>query len=237
MPRAAKADWDAIEREYRAGILSDSELSRIYGVSRQRISEVAKRQRWQRDLSRRVKQATANKLIEEDSQAITSIAGQQAVQVATVSDPAADRAMIEAAAMRAVQLVREHRSVIRKGRELVAVLLRELLDTTQEMVAIEGEIRERTKDDRDSRQHDRLMRAVSLPIRAQTVRDLMAALKTAVTLERQTWKLDNEETEDAPASLGELIENVMKARAARSSGMIDVTPAAHSGAECDDEAK
>ena len=58
-----KTDWEAIEREYRAGQLSLREIGRIHGVSDTAIRKKAKADEWERDLSGAVRKAVRSKLV------------------------------------------------------------------------------------------------------------------------------------------------------------------------------
>lgn len=51
--RKAK-DWEAIERQYRLGQLSNVEIGSMFGVSRQAVQKMAKLREWERDLSNQV---------------------------------------------------------------------------------------------------------------------------------------------------------------------------------------
>ena len=57
-----KADWDAVERDYRTGSFTLRELSDKYGIRHQTISDRAKRHNWTKDLSLAIKQATNDAL-------------------------------------------------------------------------------------------------------------------------------------------------------------------------------
>ncbi len=66
-PTRRKADWEAIERDYRTGRFTDQELVDKHGnvVTRQALSKRAKVKGWQKDLSTAVRQATKAKLIQD----------------------------------------------------------------------------------------------------------------------------------------------------------------------------
>jgi hypothetical protein len=66
-----RADWEAIEREYRTGRFSVQELSDKFGnvVSRQAIGQMARRKGWTKDLSAAVRLATSASLIQAQVQA------------------------------------------------------------------------------------------------------------------------------------------------------------------------
>ena len=59
-----RIDWEAVEREYRSGQRTLSEIGASFGVSKGRISQVAKEKKWERDLSERIKAKAAAKLNE-----------------------------------------------------------------------------------------------------------------------------------------------------------------------------
>lgn len=56
-------DWEAIEREYRAGQLSVREIGRVHKVSHTAINKRAQAEKWPRDVSRRVRQEITSRLV------------------------------------------------------------------------------------------------------------------------------------------------------------------------------
>jgi hypothetical protein len=120
-PARRRADWEAIERDYRTGQFSDQELADKHGnvVSRQAISKRAKVQGWQKDLSREVRQATKAKLIAE--QVREKVAGEVAERVAK-SGNATVQAVL-AAAETNKQVILGHRRDIAKVRDITMTLV------------------------------------------------------------------------------------------------------------------
>jgi len=59
----AKPDWEAIESAYRAGSLSIRNIADKHGISDTAIRKKAAQQGWQRDLTKKVKDATNAKLV------------------------------------------------------------------------------------------------------------------------------------------------------------------------------
>lgn len=59
------ADMIAVERDYRAGVLSNREIARNYGVTETAVRKWAKARGWTRDLKARVASAIANRAIRE----------------------------------------------------------------------------------------------------------------------------------------------------------------------------
>jgi hypothetical protein len=95
-------DWEGIEREYRTGQLSVSEISRQYLISRAAIQKRAKAKGWSRDLSQVVREEVRARLL------IDGTDGDQNAKVR----PLAEEASIDMAARRGVKVVREHRKLI-----------------------------------------------------------------------------------------------------------------------------
>lgn len=104
-------DWEAIEREYRAGQLSIREIARQHKISNPAIIGRAKRGGWVRDLSARVR-------------------GQ--IRAALISDLSGDasganaRDTVDAAAARGVELVRSHRAHLKALWETIATVRQQL---------------------------------------------------------------------------------------------------------------
>ncbi len=94
--QAKSVDWAAIEREYRAGQLSNRELGRLHGVSDTAIRKKAKAQLWKRDLVGKIAVEIERKLLEAD-------AGVKPGQTVP------DETIVERAAERARDVVLEHR--------------------------------------------------------------------------------------------------------------------------------
>ncbi len=104
---AGKYDWEAIEREYRAGQLSVREIASRYGVNASTISRRAKRYGWERDLSERVR---------DRAHAKSMLGGESGD----------DEAVVEAAADRGAQVLDTQRQDIREMRAQGQALLAEL---------------------------------------------------------------------------------------------------------------
>ena len=119
-----RADWEAIERDYRTGKFTDQELADKHGnvVSRQAITKMAKKRGWQKDLSTAVRQATKAKLIADEAQK------KVAEQVAKGCAATTDTVLVVAEMNKRVILA--HREDISRARNLTNNLLTELEVTT-----------------------------------------------------------------------------------------------------------
>lgn len=171
MTEKPKTDWERIEAEYRTGKLSVSEIGRQYGVSHTAINKRAKKEGWIRDLSEKVQKLVSARLVSEG------------VSAATISET------VEKAAERDIQIVRQHRADIGDQRVLVGDLVAELREATSCRDDIEAAIEEETADDKSPRRRDQMLRAVALASRVGIAKDLAAATKTLVELERQAFNI------------------------------------------------
>jgi hypothetical protein len=78
---AKDVDWDAIEREYRAGVKTYREIGANFGISHCTIQKRANKEGWTRNLSERIKQKTAEKVIKaEVTRKVTKITEREIVE-------------------------------------------------------------------------------------------------------------------------------------------------------------
>lgn len=112
-------DWEAVEREYRAGLVSMREIARKYNLTAPAILKRARRDDWKRDLTARVKAAVNAKLVNDQ---------------VNVNNAQKDEEIIEAAASQATRVVLCHRNDARQQSSIIARLL--------------GEVDRRTGDDK-----------------------------------------------------------------------------------------
>lgn len=176
---ARAIDWEAIEREYRAGLLSVRELGRRYTVSHQAINERAEREGWERDLTARVRQAVSARL------AANPVAGSSTDEKAT----------IEAAAVVGANVIRLHRHDVGRVRALAGKLMDRLEAALNNADAMEDLIAQ--EPDGLARLH--LRRAVALPEHAKTLDKITTTLAKIIPLERQAYDLDDKPPDPAGA--------------------------------------
>lgn len=173
-------DWEAIHGEYRAGQLSNVMLGKKYGVTEGAIRKRAKAEGWQKDLADAVRQQVKEKLVRDEVRAPN----------------ARDREIVEAAATTGADVVRRHRRDISKGQDIVSMLFGQLEEAATNRAELEDAIEEETKNDETTRRRTQLMRLVSLASHAGVLRDLSAAMKNLIPLERQAYNLDEQEHEE-----------------------------------------
>lgn len=195
-------DWEAIEREYRAGQLSVSEIGRQHGVSHTAINKRAAARGWTRNLAAKVKEAVSTRLVSD------GVSGSNA------------RETIDAAAARVVDIVRSHRKDIAQGRAIAQSLFGELIEATDNREIIEDEIEEATKGDgpANAKRRAMMLRAVALPSRASTLLSLSSAIKNFIGLERQAFSIDDPADPEKGRAIADLSDEALAAIASGSGG-------------------
>jgi hypothetical protein len=176
-------DWERIECDYRAGILSLREIAAHDGnVTHQAIAKRAKRDGWEQDLTAKIK-AKADALV-----------AKQLVDSSVDSSKAATaREVIEANAARIAQVRGEHRSDITRSRNLTIKLLAELESTTDNVELFEqlGVLMLKPDDKGVDKLNELYHKVISLPSRVGSMKTLSDALKTLIGLEREAYGLAN----------------------------------------------
>lgn len=112
-------DWEAIEREYRAGQLSVREIGRQQGVVEGTIRKRAKKEGWERDLTDQVCEEVRRQLVRNDEDAPPT-------HEECVLDTNDDKEIVRRAANRAVTIVKLHRQDAKEQREILSQLTQEL---------------------------------------------------------------------------------------------------------------
>lgn len=177
----SKFDWERIEIEYRANKLSNRELSRKYGPGESTIRKRANKFQWQRDLAKKVQERTNEKIVTKAARELNSD----------------DEQVIEEIAERNAGVVESHRSDINAGRQLASMLMSELFDNTKNHESL-SQIVEQSADEEEwsEKRFNAVQRAISLPQRASTMRDLATTMKTLQGLERQAFGIDGKESDE-----------------------------------------
>lgn len=188
----AAPDWERIESDYRAGILSTREIASAAGVSHTAINKRAKKDGWVRDLKARI-QAKADELVSR-REVSKEVSSQQA---------ATERQIIEANAERIAQVRGEHRADIQRVRSLALNLLGELegQSASLEDLAALGELLRNPDEDGNDRRNDLYLKIISTPSRIDSAKKVAETLKHAITMEREAYGLDDKKPEQPPGEI------------------------------------
>lgn len=197
-------DWEAIERAYRAGLLSVREIAASCGVSHTAIQKRAKANGWERDLKAKIK-AKADSLVAKR---------EVATQVASKSVET-EREIIEVNAEVIANIRMAHRGDISRGRRLTNKLLDELEALTDEQGTIKeliAQLKSADHDDGDAMADVLLLanKMGALPSRTKTMKELAETLKTLVALERQAYDLDTKSGGNDADELSKMMDDLSK---------------------------
>lgn len=183
MSKGLPVNWDFIEPLYRTGGLSNYEIARQYElthinsdkykptVTEAAIRDRAKRKKWDRDLTEKVRQRTEAKLLRE---------GLRKCEDGGEAAKASDEDIVEAAAETRAQVVKLHRRDLTELESLEADIIRRLReDETQVIVGwYEGAA---------SEHHVKM----GLLERCKAYRELVTARSKRILLSRISWGLDD----------------------------------------------
>lgn len=177
-------DWERIEADYRAGLLSIREIAAKNGITDTAIRKRAKKSEWVRDLAAKIA-ARADDLVRKE-EVRREVRAQSAIP---------ERDIVEANAGIVAGVHLSHRRDIPKARSITMRLLEELeLQSGRENAELLeqlGELMRREDDRGQDKLNDLYQKIISLPGRAKTMKDLGESLRVLVTLERQAFGLDN----------------------------------------------
>lgn len=193
-PRKDDLDWEEIQRLYRTGQLTVAEISRRHGCAKSTIVRMAKREGWERDLSKNVRTATRSQLIE--SRVRKEVKAAQQGKGEELVGEERDAIAIKVAAASNVQILEKHIRTIGQGRGLVDKLMVELQMSTDNRDLIKELIDSETEEDRNDRRKEIILKACGIKQRAATLRDLASAASTLIAVERQALNLDDSRTEE-----------------------------------------
>lgn len=179
-----KPDWERIEVDYRAGVLSVREIASSQGISHTAINKRAKAEGWERDLNAKIN-AKADALVSKR---------EVSTKVST-GNSISEKQIVEANAEVIANVRMEHRGDIRKARSLTNALLNELDAECSDVPALEqlGELLRREDDKGMDKLNDLYHKIISLPGRVKAMKDLADSLKNLIALERQAYGLDNQD--------------------------------------------
>jgi hypothetical protein len=174
-------DWEAIEADYRAGLLSLRELSTAHKVSHVAIKKRADKAGWVKDLTAKIK-AKAEELV--NRKAVNSQVNSQAIVT--------ERQIIEANAERIAQVRGEHRGDISRLRTLGLTLLSELEGQSADPAMLDqlGELMANPDDKGMDKLNELYRKIISTPSRVDSAKKVAETLKNAIGLEREAYGLD-----------------------------------------------
>ncbi|WP_347558560.1 hypothetical protein [Robbsia sp. KACC 23696] len=174
----AAPDWERIEADYRAGLLSVREIAASQGVSHVAIAKRAKRDGWTRDLGAKIR-AKAESLV-TSSVVTTPVTTPQAVT---------DKQIIADNALAMANVLLTQRKDVGRARRLAMQLLEEVETLTgkQELLGQLEEILRGEDESSPDRRREVYGKVLSVPSRIDSMKKLAETLRILVTLEREVF--------------------------------------------------
>lgn len=180
-------DWEAVEREYRAGIRSLKHIGAEFGVSDAGIIKRAKKDGWERDLAAKIK-AKAEALV-----SATVVSKEVSAQTKI-----AEKQVIEANAEMMASVIRSHHKALRRLGEIIDLLFERLEHELQGTELFEqlGDLIQSADEGGQDKLNDLYRKVIALPTQTDTAKKLAETMKTHIELERKVFKIE----EYSPAS-------------------------------------
>lgn len=190
-----EVDWDAIEPDWRAGVLSKNALAEKWGVSRAAMNKHFAELGIERDLVEKIRVKAREKVAKAAVPGVVAAADVGGADVVRVEPGAETRARLEATEgeivdresdIQAAALGR-HRRAVARAWGVVDMLMGELEHQSENADLYEelGVLMYRPDKNGVDKLNEIYHRAMSLPTRSSTVKTLLDALKTAIGLERE----------------------------------------------------
>lgn len=196
-------DWDAIERDYRAGIKTLREIAADHNVSHTAVKQRAVKFAWVRNLDDKIK-AKADELVSKSTfQKLSKI-----TELEIIETEATTQAMIIIA----------HRADTNKYRTLGVALYEELAAQTLDKENFDnlGELMRFESKNGVDKLNDLYKRIIDTPSRIDSYKKLGEAFKTIVGLERQAYNIsDNangaaDQPDAKPTPAGDFLNDMIK---------------------------
>lgn len=188
-----KADWELIERYYRAGVLSLRQVANEGGVVESAIRKRAKRDGWVRNLNAKI-QHRAAELVRK-----AAVRKQGAHQ-----NSQSEKEIVEDNAQAVAIILIAQKGSIKRGHALFAKLLDELELTTANKALFEqlGKLLDKTSESDSGRvRQDKLneiySKVIALPGRVDSAKKLVEMLEKLVRMEREAFGIDKEDSTES----------------------------------------
>lgn len=182
-PKPSAPDWEAIEADYRAGIKTLRQIADENGITHGAINKRAKRDGWERDLSKKI-QSKADALV---SKALVSTPVSKESLVS-------ERQIVEVNAQAVADIRLAHRHDIHRARRLTNALLSELEGQTdpETLAALQelGELMRREDERGQDKLNDLYHKVISLSERSKTMKTLAESQQKLIDMERTAFGMD-----------------------------------------------
>ena len=191
MTARASIDWDAMEPEWRAGIIPVLQLSKTYGVSRAAIIKHWEKLKIGRDLSAKINQR-AEELV---TQAVVT-------QSVTLETRIAETTTVEVNATMIANKIMEQRSDLTRVRQFVHALFEEVREQSEQRFLLQRLAEMMDDPEAGTDKLSEVMRKViSLPSRVDTTKKLVEMIKVLIDKEREVFNIGQTSGDDQISAL------------------------------------
>jgi hypothetical protein len=182
-------DWEKVEAEFRAGILSVRQIAAQHKISHTAVNERAREFGWDRDLAAKIK-----------AKADAKVSRRMVSTMVSKSRLATEQEIIEAGAERIAQIKMNHRGGSAKLFSLGFSLLEELAQQSSDPAALEqlGEMMRSPDAYGNDRLNDLYRKVISTPGRIDSFKKATEAIRIAIGLEREAYGLETGDAADKP---------------------------------------
>lgn len=194
-----KPDWEAIESAYRAGVLSVREIATQHEITHTAINKRAKKYGWVRDLKEKIK-SKANDMVSK-----REVSSKVSTETAFY-----ERVIIEANAEVIANVRMEHRSDIRRARNITNSLFDELGAECADIESFKklGELLQSPDANGRDKLNEIYMAVISMPERVKSMKALSETLKNLIMLERQAYGIDDGDGSKTISQLSDLMDSL-----------------------------
>lgn len=188
-------DWERVELDYRAGLLSVREIADARGCSHTAINKRAKKEGWERDLQAKIR-----------AKADSMVSKREVSKEVSAERMETERNVVEANAQVIADIRMAHRKDIKRSRTLCLSLLEEVESQTinPELYQELGEMLRSEDKNGVDRRNDLYNKVISSAGRISSMKQLAETLRILVALEREAYNIASEDpgARDVPAGLG-----------------------------------
>ncbi len=197
MAERKQVDWESVERDYSAGLLSLREIGDKHGVTEGAIRKRAKKEEWIRDLTAKIAKKSDDLVRKEMVR--SEVRSEKIIS---------EKEIIEVNAQAIVNIKLAHRGDIRKSKNIVNALFDELELTTDNRELFEqlGELLRQESESGQDKLNDIYKKCISMPQRIDGVKKLTDALKTMIGLEREAYDIQS-----TPTPIDNAVSSLLKA--------------------------
>ena len=179
----AVVDWEAVEREYRAGVKTLRQIGEQFGCSHVAVKKRADNEGWSRDLNEKIRAAAEAKVTKA-----------QVTKQVTKEQKVTERDIIETNAEALATVIRSHHKSL--GRlETVIQLLFDRLEAElkdPELFSQLGDLMYAPDKNGQDKLNDLYRKVIDLPMQTDTAKKLAETLRIKIELERKVFKIEDQ---------------------------------------------